>query len=334
MWLWRYSVRWDAGWYLDIVRSGYQYVPGRSTNIAFFPLFPALIGAFQRVLPGSDVFAALVVVHLALLGAAVYVYQIVKLDFGPRVAWRTLFFLLIFPSAFFYSAVYAESLLLFTLAGSLYHARRGQWLRAGLFGAAASATKLVALLLPIPLLLEALSQRALTLRRPRALLAPLLTPLGGLAYFAYLQYQFGDWRVFFRVEDTWHRDAFSPVFLMGVKRLFGNGSALIYYPATSAPLRSFWLLVDTTLLWIFLAIGVYLWFRVRPSYGALVLVFALVPAFSGSPQSMNRYLAVLFPAFILLGRLRSETARTAITIVFTLGLAMTTYLFVQAYWAG
>ena len=72
----------------------------------------------------------------------------------------------------------------------------------------------------------------------------------------------------------------------------------------------------------------------RPSYGALVLAFALVPAFSGSPQSLNRYLAVLFPAFILLGRVKSEALRSAITVTFTMGLALTTYLFVQGHWAG
>src|SRR4051812_26983338 len=40
MWLWRYSVRWDAGWYLGIVHYGYEYIPGRSTSVAFFPGFP------------------------------------------------------------------------------------------------------------------------------------------------------------------------------------------------------------------------------------------------------------------------------------------------------
>lgn len=334
MWLWRYSVRWDAGWYLGIVRFGYEYIPGRSTSVAFFPLFPLLISVCDRVLPGGDVFAALVVVHLALTAAVVYIYQLVKLDYGARVAWRTLAFTLAFPAAFFYSAVYAESLLLLALAGALYHARRGQWLRAGLFGAAAGAVKIVGLLLALPLLAEVVSQRKLSWRRPWPLVALALAPLGGLAYFAFLQYRYGDFRVFFRSESTWQRDTGSPVFFMGIHRLLGYTGDLVYYPANSAALNTAFLLADTTLLWLFLAAGAYLWLRVRPSYGALVILFALVPAFSGSPQSLNRYLAVLFPAFILLGRLRSEALRGAITVAFTMGLALTTYLFVQGYWAG
>jgi len=38
-------VRWDAGWYLDIVTNGYRYAPGDATiqqNIVFFPAYPML----------------------------------------------------------------------------------------------------------------------------------------------------------------------------------------------------------------------------------------------------------------------------------------------------
>ena len=51
----------------------------------------------------------------------------------------------------------------------------------------------------------------------------------------------------------------------GLQRLFGDTSALDFYPATSTPLRSVYLLVDTSVLWLFLAAGVYLWWKVRPT---------------------------------------------------------------------
>jgi hypothetical protein len=334
MWLWRYSVRWDAGWYLGIVRFGYEYIPGQSTSVAFFPLFPLLIGIFDRVLPGGDVLAALVVVHLALAMALVYVFQTVRLDFGDKVAWRTLVFLLMFPTAFFFSAVYTESLLLLGIAGALYHARRGQWWRAAGFGVIASATKIVGVLMPIPLALELWRQRGASRRDPWPLLAVAASSLGTFAYFGYLHWKFGSFRVFFHTESEWHRDVLSPVFLMGIKRVLGDTSALIYYPPNSTALNSLFLILDTTLLIVFLVAGFIVWRRIRPSYGALIISMALVPALSGSPQSLNRYVVVLFPAFILLGLIRSEPVRQAILIVFTFGLAITTYLFVQSYWAG
>lgn len=81
-----HSACWDSAWYLRIVAEGYTYTPGAASSIAFFPLLPLLIGLFDRLLPGGDVLAGLVVVHLALAGAAVYIYRIVRLDFGDRVA--------------------------------------------------------------------------------------------------------------------------------------------------------------------------------------------------------------------------------------------------------
>ncbi|MFW6075233.1 MAG: mannosyltransferase family protein [Chloroflexota bacterium] len=334
MWLWRYSVRWDSGWYLTIANNGYQYDPQAASSVAFFPLFPLLIRAFDAVLPGSDVLAALIVVHLALFGALLYIYKLLRIDYGNRMAMRTIYFLLIFPGAFFLTAVYNESLLLFTIAGALYHARRGQWLLAGLFGIGASATKLVGVMLIVPLAVELASQRGSSWRniKPGAWIA--IAPLGTLAYFGYLQAKFDSFRVFFDTEGHWHRDAFTPVLFMGIERLMGVTDALSYYPANTTPLRSAFLIIDTTLLWIFLISGVILWVKHRPTYGALVIAFAMVPALSGSPQSLNRYLAVLFPAFLLLAQIRSEAMRHALTFAFVVGMTFTTYLFVNGYWAG
>ncbi|MEZ4570202.1 MAG: hypothetical protein R2849_07720 [Thermomicrobiales bacterium] len=49
---------------------------------------------------------------------------------------------------------------------------------------------------------------------------------------------------------------------------------------------------------------------------------------------MNRYVAVLFPAFIILAHIRSEAARAIISFALILTLAFTTHLFVNGYWAG
>ena len=43
--------RWDSGWYLDIAEHGYSFVPGKQSNVAFFPLYPDLIRLFHFVVP-------------------------------------------------------------------------------------------------------------------------------------------------------------------------------------------------------------------------------------------------------------------------------------------
>ncbi|CAN5549875.1 hypothetical protein BH23CHL2_BH23CHL2_00910 [soil metagenome] len=81
MWLFRYSVRWDSGWYLTIASEGYSYDPSYPSSVAFFPLFPLLIRLVDTVLPGSNVFAALIVVHLALAGALIYIYRLFAAEY-------------------------------------------------------------------------------------------------------------------------------------------------------------------------------------------------------------------------------------------------------------
>ncbi len=333
-WPLSYSACWDTQWYQVIAAQGYKYTPGEASSVAFFPLFPLLIRYADRLLPGGDILAALVVVHLALAVAVIYIYQLVRLDFAKSIAWRTLFYLLTFPSALFFSVVYPESVFLLGLAGALYHARRGQWLRAGLFGIVASATKLIGIVVPVVLVVELLAQGGLNWRRPRPWLGVILSPLGAFGYLAWLQWRFGDFRVFFVAESYWMRESFDPVILLGVKRLMGDLSGLAFYPLTITPVPSIFLLMDTTSLVLFIVAGIVLWFWVRPSYGALVLTASVILTFSGNPQSLMRYLVVLFPAFILVSRIPWVPVRNAISLFSILGLGFITFSFVNGIWAG
>jgi hypothetical protein len=332
---WRYSACWDTQTYQIIAARGYDYTPDAPSSVAFFPAFPLLMRYANNWLPGpGDVKAAVIANGVLLLLATLYVFLLIRIDFGESIAWRSLAFLLAFPSAFFFTAAYPEVLFLFALAGSLYHARRGQWLLAGLFGALASAAKFIGILLIVPLVIELLAQRRHALRTPSSL-GVLLAPLGALGYFAWLQWRFGDFRAFFEAQQNWTRESGESVFFMGVSHLLGDSAtAETYYPASTTPIQDVWIVFDTTLLWLFIAAGVVLWLRVRPSYGALVLAPSLALGFSGNPQSLNRYLVVLFPAFILLAMIRSEPVRNALLMLFAMGLMVTAMFFVGSMWAG
>ena len=138
-----------------IAVQGYTYTSGTASSVAFFPLFPLLIRYTDRNLTGRATLAGLVVVHLALV-AAIYTYQLVRLDYRELIAWRTLFSLLAFPGALFIPVVYPELVFLLGLAGALYDSHRGKWIRARFFGIVVSATKLLGIV--VPLLVELLSQ--------------------------------------------------------------------------------------------------------------------------------------------------------------------------------
>jgi hypothetical protein len=331
----RYSLRWDAGWYLSVIRDGYSYNPDSQSNIAFFPAFPYLARLLETVLPMGEVLAGLLVVHLALFGALLYIYQLIRIDYPDDTAWRTLFFLLIFPAAFFFSAFYAESLILFGMAATIYHARRGQWLLTGLFGTFTGLTKLIGVILIIPVGLELLRQGALRRNNIRAWVGGALTLAGGLAYLVYLQFSLGDFRAYFWNQEHWNRDSFDPdPFVTFAQFLTGQEMGYLPYPGELMELHNYYFLMDMGTLLIFLAAGVYLWLRVLPAYGALVLAGAMVPALSGTPLALARYMVILFPVFLLVGRIKSEPVRYAIAMISIFGLGLTTYLFVNGFWAG
>lgn len=331
---WRFSVRHDAERYLGIARNGYEQAAGDPSIVAFLPGFPLAISVFDRLWPGGDVFAGLMIVHLALVAALIYIFLIVRLDFDERVAWWTLGFMLMFPAGFFFSAVYPQSLLLLGIAGALFHARRGQWWLAGMFGFLASATSLAGLLIVIPLTLELRLWARLQQLGARDVIPVTLAPLGGLAYFAYVWTEFGSLRVFYDGLRASQAGTSSSILWGRLDYMRFESTPSIVVQGRDIALREVFVAVDLTLISAFLIAGVLLWWKVRPSYGALVIGMTLVPLLFGSRLAMGSQVVVLFPAFILLGRIAHEGVRTTLSIVFTLGLALTTFLFVQGFWAG
>ena len=332
--LWRFSVRWDSEWYLHIAQHGYAHTPGERSSVAFFPGFSLAIRIFDALLPGGAVFAGLIVVHLALIGALIYVYQIARLDFGERVAWWTIGFMLMFPAAFYYSAVYPQSLLLLGIAGALFHARRGQWWFAGGFGLLASATSLAGMLVVIPLAMELRRWGVHNRIRPLQIIPVALSPLGGLAYFAFLWSKFGSPRVYTDSLKAWDIGKSSSILWNGLDYLSGQPQPRTITHTRDGGLLDIYVIVELTLISAFLIAGAFLIWKVRPSYGALVLGMTLVPMLVGSRLGMGGYVAVLFPTFVLLGRTAHEGTRMALSVIFTLGLSLTAFLFVQGFWAG
>jgi len=154
--------RWDAEWYLLIAEHGYgddaaflgrgvAYQRGDDTG--FFPLYPLLIRAVA--VTGLPLLAAGVLVsNLALLVGLAGLRGLVARDHGDTAADRTVWILLAFPSSFFLSAVYAESLMLATLVGAIRLARDGRPFAAGWVAALCALTKPTGILALLPVVWE------------------------------------------------------------------------------------------------------------------------------------------------------------------------------------
>ena len=140
--------RWDAEHYLRIAGQGYF-----GTEPAFFPLYPLLIRIVSGF-TGSLLVAGLIVSNAASFLALLYLYKLVEHEYNRHVAQRATFFVSIFPTAIFFSAVYSESLFLFLTVASFYYVRERRWLMAGVFGFFAALTRSEGVLLAAPLFIE------------------------------------------------------------------------------------------------------------------------------------------------------------------------------------
>src|SRR6266480_5116349 len=143
--------RWDAANYTRIGQFGYQTI----YDTAFFPLFPWLIKGIAFLFGNNGYIAiGMLLSNLALLGALFVLYQIASDILGEQVGRRTLLYLCIFPTAFFFFAAYNESLFLFLTASSFLAMRRQKWWLAAILGFFAALTRAAGLLLVIPYLYE------------------------------------------------------------------------------------------------------------------------------------------------------------------------------------
>ncbi|MFO3797012.1 MAG: mannosyltransferase family protein, partial [Anaerolineales bacterium] len=131
--------RWDALHYQAIAERGYE-----AFDTALFtpPLYPFLMHLLSPLF-GSTLVAGIFVATIAYAIGLSLFYQLALLELSrERAAQRALIYLMLFPTAFFFFAPYTESLFFLGSVGPMLALRRNEWLRAGLWGSLAAASRL------------------------------------------------------------------------------------------------------------------------------------------------------------------------------------------------
>ncbi len=302
--LWNSWNCWDTSHFLSIASQGYTHQP---TNTAWFPLYPLLarIGAiFTR-----DAFTSgLLISNISGLVMLVVLYRLVEEEFGKEQAERTILYISIFPSAFFFSAMYSESLFLSLIIIGFYNMRRGHWWIAGLCGFLACLTRSTGILFTLPFLYEYLQQRNFNLRAIRLnILAVCLIPAGMVTFAIYCYLQFHNPLLFLQVEVGWKRYLRFP--WHGIKEavvmLLQNSKVILgfYFLRNMLELISVFFILTILVLSF---CGPWRFSRSQWSYGIFaVAAFLFLISFpiDGNPNplgSTTRYLLAVFPAFIIM----------------------------------
>jgi hypothetical protein len=321
-------VRWDAGWYLDIVTNGYRYAAADETvqqNIVFFPAYPMLTRTAGRLMGGDMigyVVAGMTVSIAAFFGALVYLYLFVRERFDEDTSEYALWLIAAYPFAIFFGALYTESLFLLGTLGAFYHLTKRQYGRAALWGVVVGLTRLNGALMVVPLGWLVLFSKP-TPRPDLKALAAAAAPAAGLAIYALFIWRLtGDPLTFLSGQVAWGRT------YQGLGALVAQQYNII----ASAGISGY---VGTPGYDVLNAIGALfavatIWPATRRlgfAYGAFMLL-NIVPALStGGLLSAGRFSAVLFPSFIWLATAIPPAHRGGWIAVFAMLQAFNAALF-------
>ena len=333
-WLWN-RANFDGMHYLDIARRGYGVY-----QQAFFPLYPRLIRLIAPVFGNRGLVAGWTVSLLSFYLALVYLYKLLKIDFSEKIVKRALIYLLLFPTAFFFSMVYTEALFFLLIVLSFYLAKTKRWWLAGIIAALASATRLPGIFLLPALGIEWWTQYQVQKSKAkkneliRGLGSLLLIPLGLLFYMRFLAVVFNDPLMFVHVQTFFGpgRSADRIILLYQVFwRYFKmlatvDRQTLLYFIVTLEFL--------TAIISMIFVVFAYLkrWY----SYSVFMVLAFIAPTLTGTFSSLPRYILVLFPGFLLLS-LWAEKYRWLRIIYPFLAIPLLIFcliLFTRGYWVS
>ncbi|MEE1743234.1 MULTISPECIES: hypothetical protein [unclassified Streptomyces] len=213
----RLSGRWDSVWYQRIAEHGYGYevrLPDGTlhSDLAFFPLLPALERGLSAVVPPLGVAGAgLLISWLASLAAAGGIFAVGARLYGRRAGVLLAVLWGVYPTAFVQSMAYTETLFTALAAWALYAVLTDRWITAGVLCIGAGLTRPVAAALIAAIGVTALWRLVTAwrggepLRRHRRMMAgACLAPLGWLSYIVFVAVREGAPFAYFDVQAAWN----------------------------------------------------------------------------------------------------------------------------------
>ncbi len=290
--------KFDSGWYLAIIEWGYGKPPpdGKPSNHAFFPLYPTAAKVLRDTFAFDGFHAGLLVTYLCLFLAMSLFFREGVARLGEKEAWHAVAFLLLFPTAFFLTAVYAESMFLLFALLAFRDARAGPTGRAALWGFLLGLTRASALAVAPALFLAALEPRGPDRERRwgRALVVGVLPAATVFLWIFGVGWIFGEPGLYFRSMEGWHRGTSS---LSGVGAwFFSMGLRFKHMSWRTDPS----LALDYGLALVFVCVGVFQIARKRWADAAWTGAAVALPMTTGLSGGMPRFFLVVYPAYYAL----------------------------------
>jgi len=322
---------WDGQWYLEIAAYGYQYDPSRQSSVAFFPVYPALVEILHRSTRLSIHAAGLLLSHAFLIGAVALLVIYAKnrvANAPPQLVPYVVLACVLFPTSFFMRMAYTESLFLFVSLLAFVGMDR-RWplgVTAAIVGTA-TGTRSVGVALLLPFAHHVWQESGACGHACVRLLY--LVPLalwGLLEYIAFQWWVFGDPVAFLNTQEFWRLRPpveFSESFfalLCGAPIWAVFTSSMPGYWADidrGVPFFLSYQLANPTLFVLAIVLVLFgatnKWLSCREvTFAALLLGIPYAMAgYRFCMASQGRYVCVVFPIYLVLGRLLSRIPAVA-----------------------
>lgn len=344
------QVAWDSEYYVGIAVGGYDdpeagYVRNPATglpiakNYSFFPLYPYLMSAvafplriFGLSAIGTATLAGSIITLLGTLAGLFAIWDLTQGLFDEDSAWRAVFYMLVFPSAFFFAQIYTEGLFVGLAFSALMLTKRKQWVWASLLGFLAAWTRAHGAAMALPLLLAWIinTDWKSNLRSQltwKWFLQGLLAFLPLIGYFIWRTSPLGKgWE---ELQAFYFGRG-----LMTIESSLQSWKDAYFYAryVSQEGLIYFGIEVFTILLGLICSIWL---IRRDPIVALFSLAVVVLSVFSGSAQSMARYMLIAPSIFITLGYWgKNKVVDKAWTLISILLMGMSVLLFSYDMWVG
>ena len=321
---WDQFTRFDAGWYYQIARYGYWFVPGgpsagigKPGKIAYFPLYPFVSGYVGRLFGSGApaIYAGLILVSwIAFAASMVVLDRLARLDLDDTRAARAVVLAAVFPFSFFYGMPYTESLFLLLTVATFLAFRTRRWASGAVCGALTTATRVNGILM-LPALAWIAWRDAEPTRRDRIAAAAALASvgLGIAAYSAYVYRISGNPFEWAASISRWNYHPGSAPWQAPLQLVTHLTTGPRQYFRID-PMAPYDTLHGVTAL-VFVAATPFIWARFGAAYAIFMLANLWLPLSSGVFEGLGRYCAVLFPFFIWAASFRGRVVFGAALIV-------------------
>ncbi|MDC0948849.1 hypothetical protein OAS86_05870 [Gammaproteobacteria bacterium] len=231
--------RWDCGWYLNLLRDGYDQEPsafghdkGDAANWAFFPANSILTKAVHQ-LGVSQMVAVLLtsrILYLASIIGLLYFVSTYRPDISLLIP---ALIVTVSPYSIYANVGYTEPF--FLLMSSIFFVvlKRGAYVRSGMAGLILSSTRFVGISAAVAYVVDAAPRvKAMSSeQRTAAIFGAFLIPLGLALYMVFLYRLTGDALAFSHIQIAWGRVPENPLSVLAS----GFSSGLV---------NLFWMLVS------------------------------------------------------------------------------------------